>query len=279
MNLITALGASTLLLCIQARWHGYLARLNGTVVIPVSSVPCLRKSLLRLRVLVMKKQSMLAGQSAVFSSVGCEKSCRAFKGLACEVPTQDGDMFVFSPPFASFTWNARKKNPQIKWMVSGKNTWTDTWDTLEDECFYLNTFSHFCEHNQLSVAVCCKSAALITGHPGGDTAFDQIRLGKILPWTLNESSFALRWCVLPSERSRQGHFGESSLASFRNRWMFGKYSGPGCPQVKERKKNKKVLTERKPKVELVTSKETIYLGGLAIRQGAGKRPQLKVQIV
>lgn len=89
-----------------ANWQ----RLNGTVVIPVSSVPCLRKSLLRSRVLVMKKQSMLAGQSAVFFSFGCDKSRRAFKGLACEVPMQDGDMFVFWPPFASFTWNARKKN-------------------------------------------------------------------------------------------------------------------------------------------------------------------------
>lgn len=35
-----------------------------------------------------EKQSMLAGQSAVFSSVGCDKSHRAFKGLACEVPMQ-----------------------------------------------------------------------------------------------------------------------------------------------------------------------------------------------
>lgn len=222
---------------------GSLARLNGAVVIPVSSVPCLRKSLLCSRVLVMKKQSVLAGQSAVFSSFGCDKSRRAFKGLACEVPMQDGDMFVFSPPFASLTWNARKKNADKmdgQWQKYLKRYLRHT-----RGCMLL--FEHVQSFLWAQAALCCSMLKICRIHhrPSREKyCFWSHQVGVkyyLEPWTSP---------VLPHDDvcCHPREAGKVTLERvprqvFEMAGCLEKYSGPGCPQVKERLKKKKVLTE------------------------------------
>lgn len=179
----------------------------------------------------MKKQSMLAGQSAVFSSFGCDKSRRAFKGLACEVPMQDGDMFVVSPTFASFTWNARKN---VDKMDSQWQKYLNRY--LRHSRGWMLLFEHVQSFLWAQSALCCSMLQICRTHhrPSREKyCFWSHQVGKNATLNLERVQFyPTMMCVAIWEKQARSLWREFS--SFWNDWMFGKYSGPGCPQVKER---------------------------------------------
>lgn len=190
----------------------------------------------------MKKQSMLAGQSAVFSSVGRDKSRRAFKGLACEVPIQDGDMFVFSPPFASLTWNARKK----------KNT-----DKMDGQCQkYLNRylrhtrgwmllFEHIQSFLWAQSTLCCSMLQICCTHQWasrGKYCFWSHQVGKNTTLNLEWVQFRpTMMCVAIREKQARSHWREfpGKFSKWLDVWkILRSWLSSGKREVKKKKKKK-----------------------------------------